>query len=597
MYPVSTAVAALFEAENAQVLRITGTDANGVSINITDANIMQGGFSIDRYSCNGTKIELGTAVAAELKLKLNNADGTFDSIVFEGAELFVEIGVADWSLASPTVSYVPCGYFICEEQPRNSTIISLTALDRMTLLDVPQPTLVEWVDENNNNITDAAGNELYFAAEIVFPTTVSNLVSQICSLCGITLAASISSLPNASYSIAAFPKLQQTITYRNLIQWCAGMMGTCAFMDWNGQLRFKWYTSASYTSTPAKRYSSDLQESDITITGVSYTNTQNSTLVSGDGDYTVSLTGNYLVSGGEATILPNVKNALNGFTYRPFTASVISAPWLWPLDVITFTDKDGVNHSCIVTNVNIALNSHTALAGKGETVQANESASPSGATTDQGLLIEQVAEATAQLDASLNQEEVFNRLTNNGETQGVILYNGQIYINASYINTGTLNADLIKAGTLDASLVNVTNINASNITAGSLNADRISAGILSSGDGSTYFDLDNAELVTTSPQDNVIKISEGVITFYDYDGNTTGYIDGRDTWLNIDGPSVVIGDVSGSGARLGIGNGEITIYGDLVVDDAIGNNTGLYQNVTISGTTLVFAAGILVEVS
>lgn len=448
MYPVSTAVAALFEAENAQVLRITGTDANGVSINITDANIMQGGFSIDRYSCNGTKIELGTAVAAELKLKLNNADGTFDSIVFEGAELFVEIGVADWTLTSPTVSYVPCGYFICEEQPRNSTIISLTALDRMTLLDVPQPTLVEWVDENNNNITDAAGNELYFAAEIVFPTTVSNLVSQICSLCGITLAASISSLPNASYSIAAFPKLQQTITYRNLIQWCAGMMGTCAFMDWNGQLRFKWYTSASYTSTPAKRYSSDLQESDITITGVSYTNTQNSTLVSGDGDYTVSLTGNYLVSGGEAMILPNVKNALNGFTYRPFTASVISAPWLWPLDVITFTDKDGANHSCIVTNVNIALNAHTALAGKGETVQANDSASPSGVTTDQGLLIEQVAEATAQLDASLNQEEVFNRLTNNGETQGVILYNGQIYINASYINTGTLSADLIKAGVI-----------------------------------------------------------------------------------------------------------------------------------------------------
>lgn len=44
--------------------------------------------------------------------------------------------------------------------------------------------------------------------------------------------------------------------------------------------------------------------------------------------------------------------------------------------------------------------------------------------------------AAIELDESLNQEGVFNRLTNNGEGQGLFLINGQLYVNASYINSG-----------------------------------------------------------------------------------------------------------------------------------------------------------------
>jgi hypothetical protein len=49
-------------------------------------------------------------------------------------------------------------------------------------------------------------------------------VAQVCALFGITLVAAITGLPNASYSVSELPELQQTITYRNLIQWCAGIM-------------------------------------------------------------------------------------------------------------------------------------------------------------------------------------------------------------------------------------------------------------------------------------------------------------------------------------------------------------------------------------
>lgn len=42
------------------------------------------------------------------------------------------------------------------------------------------------------------------------------------------------------------------------------------------------------------------------------------------------------------------------------------------------------------------------------------------------------------LDQSLTQQNVFDRLTNNGTAQGIIMQNGQLYINMSYLQTGTI---------------------------------------------------------------------------------------------------------------------------------------------------------------
>lgn len=419
MYPISSAVKALYDAEQRQVLRITGTDKNGATISITDANVMENGFSIDRYSCNGTKLEVGTAIASELTLKLDNRQGQFDGIAFEGAELFVEVGIADWAQDSPTVNWMPCGYFTPYIQPRKYSTITLAALDRMMRFD--------------RVVEDGS---------LTFPATVAGLVAQVCALFGITLAAAITGLPNASYSVPELPELQQTITYRNLIQWCAGIMGTNAWMDWNGQLRFSWYDNATdYVTTAANRFSSDLHEDDITITGITYTNTQDATVIAGTDDYAIDLTGNYLAAPGIAAILPTLNTALNGFTYRPFTATVTRAPYLWPMDAITFTEKDGTSHASVLTNVNFSLNGVTALESHGETAEANSGTAPSGVTPMQGFLIEKAKQAAVdEVDESLTQEEVFNRLTDNGAAQGLYIdpVTGQIYVNASYIRSGTL---------------------------------------------------------------------------------------------------------------------------------------------------------------
>jgi len=481
MYPITETVRALFEAENAKVLRITGSTVkklpseisvyNGdeliyqsgdgkhlklysgsteiydsqdahvvilysgtepifindeagmpIQIEITSDNVRESSFFIDRYSCNGEKLEVGTAIAAEMKLTLDNADGQFDGVVFEGTELFVEVGVADWTQENPAVNWVPCGYFTPDEQPRRLTTITIEALDRMTRFDVA-------VD----------------ATALTFPTTIAGLVGQVCTACGVTLAQSISVLINADVTVAELPSNYGQITYRNIIQWCAGIMGTNAWFDWNGQLRFSWYDNTTgYVSTMDNRYSSDLYEDDLTITGVEYTNDSGIAIVEGTDDYAIDLTGNTIAGPLIATVLPPLNTMLNGFTYRPFTAAVVNAPYLWPMDIVTFTDKGGNNHTGALTNVAFGLNGTTALESKGMTYAINKAAQPKGFTREQAQLISQVAQnIETNIDESLTQQEIFNRLTDNGAAQGLVLYNGQLYINASYINAGFLNVGRI----------------------------------------------------------------------------------------------------------------------------------------------------------
>lgn len=52
------------------------------------------------------------------------------------------------------------------------------------------------------------------------------------------------------------------------------------------------------------------------------------------------------------------------------------------------------------------------------------------------------------LDESFNQQKVFNRLTKNSTAQGLVLDGTKLYVNASYIKTGTLDAKILKAGLL-----------------------------------------------------------------------------------------------------------------------------------------------------
>lgn len=420
MVNVSQDIIKSFNEGNKQTALIEVT-AGSKTFTITDADIIQGGLKIDRYCVTNSKIEVGSAVASELSLKLRNYDGKFNDVSFEGAVLNVKIGIhaantselgkfilgksvlgfakglgnfilgtgrlGDYSVDTE-VYWVPCGLFIVDTPPRKLSTISISALDYMVLFD----------REVN-------------ASALSFPIHVDALIQKICSICNVTLATDVSVLPNHYFSIGGLPDTNQKLTYRQLLQWCAQLTGTCAFMDGSGRLVLKWYEQTGVTITASERYSSDMLENDITITGFTCDDGKGNTYLSGTADYTLDLSDCGFLTNAYEGVLKELQAARGGFAYRPYSATIKSAPYLFPLDMIRYKDKDGVVHDTIVTNVTLALNCNTAISGAGETVTSS-----SYAQSTSGVTSQQAATDRANL-GKINQTATQTNQTKNDLTQ------------------------------------------------------------------------------------------------------------------------------------------------------------------------------------
>lgn len=392
MYKVSQEVKNLFNKNYIQVADIT---VNGVneSFSVAENEIVQGSLSIDRYSVSNSKIEVGSAVAAELTLKLKNDDGKYDNTVFEGAEVFVKIGIKKWDAhrwENAVIHWIPCGYFTIDEPPRALSTITISALDRMILFD-------KTVD----------------ISKLSFPMTVADLLNKICTICGVTLATDITRLPNKDYQITAYPE-GQDLTYRTLLQWCATLTGTCAFMNYDGNLELKWYEQTDLTISPSERYNSDMQENDVAITGIYFKDAANTEYIAGTDDYCLDLSSNGLLQDNVQVVLDTLYVSLKGFSYRPYTATIKSAPYIYPMDMIHYEDAKGEVHDTIITNVTFGMNLSTSIAGKGETTQKQKYSQGGGLTKQQATILEKLRENLDKAMTAKEQAQLeLNRLLSN----------------------------------------------------------------------------------------------------------------------------------------------------------------------------------------
>lgn len=391
MYKVSQEVKNLFNKNYIQVADIT---VNGVneSFSVAENEIVQGSLSIDRYSVSNSKIEVGSAVAAELTLKLKN-DGKYDNTVFEGAEVFVKIGIKKWDAhrwENAVIHWIPCGYFTIDEPPRALSTITISALDRMILFD-------KTVD----------------ISKLSFPMTVADLLDKICTICGVTMATDITRLPNKDYQITAYPE-GQDLTYRTLLQWCAALTGTCAFMNYDGNLELKWYEQTDLTISPSERYNSDMQENDVAITGIYFKDAANTEYIAGTDDYCLDLSSNGLLQDNVQVVLDTLYVSLKGFSYRPYTATIKSAPYIYPMDMIHYEDAKGEVHDTIITNVTFGMNLSTSIAGKGETTQKQKYSQSGGLTKQQATILEKLRENLDKAMTAKEQAQLeLNRLLSN----------------------------------------------------------------------------------------------------------------------------------------------------------------------------------------
>lgn len=148
-------------------------------------------------------------------------------------------------------------------------------------------------------------------------------------------------------------------------------------------------------------------------------------------------------------------------------------------------------------------------------------------------------QSTDTLDSSLGQTSIFNRLTNNGATQGIYLSNGKLYINATYIATGTLK---------DANSNTTFNLSTGELT---MTKGSINLGKQSSGSYNLYID-DNGKIKSVNNSNYFngcsVEIDGGYVRFHSPTtgswGSGSTYLLGYDTFLNIASPQILIYDDS-----------------------------------------------------
>lgn len=366
MYQISDEVAKLFADGARQYIKIS-FDGTEEAFEITDSDIVQNGLSVNRFSATGNSVELGNMTAAELTLKLENGNGRFDNVVFEGAELFVRIGVSG---SDGNIRYVPLGYFTVDEAPRKLSQITLPALDRMVMFDKD-----------------------FDRKLFSFPMTVKSFVEKICSVCGVGLAdINFDALPNSSYIIKDCPD-GDGIVYRQLLALAAEILGVCGFIDWDGKLALKWYSPSGVIFDTHNRYTSDLAENEITITGVNVISGDD-VYSAGNEGYMLSVEDNVLVQHDFQSVATELNSKLGGFSYTPFNASVLAMPHIYPLDMAVFVDKNGNEHSVAITDVTFASGKSTVIKGKGESVTKKGYATLDPLTKKERTVIESLKKQT-----------------------------------------------------------------------------------------------------------------------------------------------------------------------------------------------------------
>jgi hypothetical protein len=365
LYNISSEALAVLQSDAPQGISIH-VNGTGGELNLTESDFV-GDITITRRCVAGEKIEIGTAIASEFKATLQNYDGRFDGFVFEGAELFVRFSVPVGS----GVEYIPIGYFTIDEQPRKLSTISITALDRMARF-------------NRSYDTTTA-----------YPASMYQVLSDACLKCGVPLATTSGSLINATYSPPKRPE-SDGLTYRQVVEWIAELAGTCAWIDWDGKLRLTWYADTTTRISPSDRFTSDMQENDITITGMQIVaNDETGTVYqSGNDVYALNIEGNLLAQDNLQNLCDALRAKIDGFTYRPYTCTTMGYPHLWPLDKIIYEDKDGVEHVSIITDHTIKLNGASAIAAKGETTQRNGYATSAPLTSKERAILERMKAQT-----------------------------------------------------------------------------------------------------------------------------------------------------------------------------------------------------------
>ncbi|MBR1752928.1 MAG: hypothetical protein IJ740_18985, partial [Ruminococcus sp.] len=378
MFDASLSVIEALMSGKRQYVTLTVTESDGTtSHTLTEANIVKGGFSIDNYCATGSRFEVGTAVAAQLSLKLFNADGDLDSINFKGAKIEVYIRVY-------TSQYEQQGFWAgiynVDTVVTNQSSIDITAFDNMLLFD-------KQVGESYEDFYLSRGDLTFYATGLtVTQGTFGWLFAWICSDCGVSIDAVMFDSDMLEYFSQTFIDTKITdipnmanLTYRALLMNICSLAVSIAIMSGRGNLKINTFdrqSSPALVFESSQIFSSDVDnESKQECLGICYTTAAGTEIALRPETYSDDSASGYINCDRSVIAYEDddstqadydnpdhgnlrwwqYKRAIRS-SYVPFNAITMPAPYLQPGDLINIPSMANTSDVGHISHITYVLN-------------------------------------------------------------------------------------------------------------------------------------------------------------------------------------------------------------------------------------------------
>ena len=392
-----------FQTGDAKItqIRLNVEFASGDTVDLTEEHVMLGGFTRDTSTTVDGVFTVGGAVTGKATIVIDNSDNTLSGYDFRDSVVTVSIG---GYLTDGTNEILQIGIYTVDEYSYDGSNITLTAYDNLYKFDVPCA-----------------------SSNVIFPMTITQLITQACSVAGVSLANSY--IPNGSFKISNLPRQWDTMTWHDVISYCAQMICCYAKILPNGSLYFSWYDDSafnqdsidggSYDTTTIPYSDGDdadggdftysestsydggnfgdrdyhvlgsifdmaVDTDDVQITGVTVTldptNNINATedtveysKTFGTLGYIVIIENNPLIETKTAadSICSYLYKYLVGMRFRPLTATILENPSVEAGDIGLLIDRYNNTHRCFLSRVTYTMMAATTISCDAERSMQN----------------------------------------------------------------------------------------------------------------------------------------------------------------------------------------------------------------------------------
>lgn len=349
-------------------------------------------YKINEATSASGKFEIGAAVIKEYKITLDNSEEQYDDCDFEGANIQAVIGL---KLADGTWEDLKKGQYRVYTAIFGETTLQITAYDEMIYFDRP-----------------------YSECTLSYPATIRDIVLDACRHCQVDCESS--SIEMGNYIVKTKP--EGSITYRDVISYCAQIMGCYARINHLGRLAFGWYDfsavgfgdldggifdtasqekylsgdeadggifddcSSGYTYDGGTfvdmdtyhhfydLYNKSINGTDINVTGIQITTKKDNTdkkHLYGTNTYALEIKDNPLIqTDSMQQVAKRIGDKIINKPFRPMSISVQGNPAIEAGDVAVVSPKTTSSYTTVITDTTFSLFSAQSISSTAETPTA-----------------------------------------------------------------------------------------------------------------------------------------------------------------------------------------------------------------------------------